>query len=122
MTRGRLIAALIARLRLIFTCRHPAIDANPRVTLTLRTRGGLTTPEIAGAFLDTDTAMGARRTYRRITCRLCAGNLHGSVIRRCCIPDQTPRQPDILTGIFEKLPCNQKKRPSFRSAKSNREV
>ena len=41
---GRLIAALIARLRLIFTCCHPAIDAKSRVTLTLRTRGGLTTP------------------------------------------------------------------------------
>ncbi len=50
------------RLRLIFTCCHPALDAKSRVALTLRTLGGLTTPEIARAFLDTDTTMGARLT------------------------------------------------------------
>ena len=50
------------RLRLIFTCCHPALDAKSRVALTLRTLGGLTTPEIARAFLDNDTAMGARLT------------------------------------------------------------
>ena len=50
------------RLRLIFTCCHPALDAKSRVALTLRTLGGLSTPQIARAFLDTDTAMGARLT------------------------------------------------------------
>src|SRR5215469_18735069 len=39
------------RLRLIFTCCHPAINAEAQVALTLRTLGGLTTPEIAKAFL-----------------------------------------------------------------------
>jgi RNA polymerase sigma factor (sigma-70 family) len=48
------------RLRLIFTCCHPALDLKSRVALTLRTLGGLTTPEIARAFLDTDTTMGQR--------------------------------------------------------------
>ncbi len=48
------------RLRLIFTCCHPALDPKSRVALTLRTLGGLTTPEIAAAFLDTDTTMGQR--------------------------------------------------------------
>jgi RNA polymerase sigma-70 factor (ECF subfamily) len=48
------------RLRLIFTCCHPAIDAKSRVALTLRTVAGLTTPEIARAFLDNDTTMGQR--------------------------------------------------------------
>ncbi len=48
------------RLRLIFTCCHPALDAKSRVALTLRTLGGLTTPEIARAFLDQDTTMGQR--------------------------------------------------------------
>jgi RNA polymerase sigma factor (sigma-70 family) len=48
------------RLRLIFTCCHPALDPKSRVALTLRTLGGLTTPEIARAFLDTDTTMGQR--------------------------------------------------------------
>ena len=48
------------RLRLIFTCCHPALDAKSRVALTLRTLGGLTTAEIARAFLDLEPAMGQR--------------------------------------------------------------
>lgn len=57
------------RLRLIFTCCHPALDEKSRVALTLRTLGGLTTPEIARAFLDQDTTMGQRlsRAKSRIT-------------------------------------------------------
>jgi len=39
------------RLRLIFTCCHPAINQEAQVALTLRTLGGLSTPEIAKAFL-----------------------------------------------------------------------
>ena len=39
------------RLRLIFTCCHPALAIEARIALTLRTLGGLTTPEIARAFL-----------------------------------------------------------------------
>ncbi|MGZ8612179.1 MAG: sigma factor, partial [Actinomycetota bacterium] len=39
------------RLRLIFTCCHPALPMDARVALTLRTLGGLATPEIARAFL-----------------------------------------------------------------------
>ena len=35
------------RLRLIFTCCHPALDQKSQVALTLRTLGGLSTPEIA---------------------------------------------------------------------------
>ena len=49
------------RLRLIFTCCHPALDPKSRVALTLRTLGGQTTPEIATAFLESNTAMGTRR-------------------------------------------------------------
>jgi len=48
------------RLRLIFVCCHPAIEPKSRVALTLRTLGGLTTAEIARAFLDTETTMGQR--------------------------------------------------------------
>ena len=50
------------RLRLIFTCCHPAIEQKSRVALTLRTLGGLSTVEIAAAFLDAETTMGARLT------------------------------------------------------------
>lgn len=50
------------RLRLIFTCCHPALDKKSRVALTLRTLGGLTTNEIARSFLDTEATMGQRLT------------------------------------------------------------
>lgn len=50
------------RLRLIFTCCHPALSMEARVALTLRTLGGLTTPEIASAFLVAETTMGQRLT------------------------------------------------------------
>lgn len=48
------------RLRLIFTCCHPALDLKSRVALTLRGICGLTTQEIARAFLDQDAAMAQR--------------------------------------------------------------
>src|SRR5262249_4464439 len=50
------------RLRLIFTCCHPALAMETRVALTLRLVGGLTVPEIARAFLVQETAMGKRLT------------------------------------------------------------
>lgn len=50
------------RLRLIFTCCHPALEPKSQVALTLRTLCGLTTPQIAAAFLDNDTTMGQRIT------------------------------------------------------------
>ncbi len=50
------------RLELIFTCCHPALSPEARVALTLRTVGGLTTEEIARAFLVTTTTMGQRIT------------------------------------------------------------
>ncbi len=48
------------RLRLIFTCCHPALELKSRVALTLRLLGGLTTAEIARAFLDREATMGQR--------------------------------------------------------------
>ena len=56
------------RLRLIFTCCHPALDPAAQVALTLRTLGGLTTGEIARAFLVAEPAMGKRivRAKRKI--------------------------------------------------------
>jgi RNA polymerase sigma-70 factor (ECF subfamily) len=56
------------RLRLIFTCCHPALDMPARVALTLRTLGGLTTGEIARAFLVAEPTMGKRivRAKRKI--------------------------------------------------------
>ena len=56
------------RLRLIFTCCHPALAMDARVALTLRTLGGLQTPEIARAFLVAETTLAQRlvRAKRKI--------------------------------------------------------
>ena len=56
------------RLRLIFTCCHPALAMDARVALTLKTLGGLTTAEIARAFLTAETTMAQRivRAKRKI--------------------------------------------------------
>lgn len=48
------------RLRLIFTCCHPALEEKSRIALTLRTVCNLTTREIAAAFLDAEKTMGQR--------------------------------------------------------------
>ncbi|MUM19073.1 RNA polymerase sigma factor [Mycobacterium sp. CBMA271] len=50
------------RLRLIFTCCHPALSPEAQVALTLRLLGGLTTPEIANAYLVSESTMAARIT------------------------------------------------------------
>lgn len=47
-------------LRLLFTCCHPALSEEAKVALALRTLSGLTTPEIARAFLVNETTMGQR--------------------------------------------------------------
>jgi RNA polymerase sigma-70 factor (ECF subfamily) len=56
------------RLSLIFTCCHPALATDARVALTLRTLGGLTTPEIARAFIVPEATMAQRlvRAKRKI--------------------------------------------------------
>ncbi len=56
------------RLRLIFTCCHPALNVEARVALTLSTLGGLTTPEISQAFLVPEATMAQRlvRAKRKI--------------------------------------------------------
>jgi RNA polymerase sigma-70 factor (ECF subfamily) len=56
------------RLELIFTCCHPALATDAQVALTLRTLGGLTTPEIARAFLVPEPTMAQRlvRAKRKI--------------------------------------------------------
>ncbi|MDR6970546.1 DUF6596 domain-containing protein [Leifsonia shinshuensis] len=83
------------RLRLIFTCCHPALSVEARVALTLRMVGGLSVPEIARAFLVQDTTMGARIT--RAKAKIAAARIPYRVPAR----EDLPRRVDaVLTVLF----------------------
>ena len=58
------------RLRLIFTCCHPSLTREAQVALTLRTLGGLTTPEIAHAFLVPEATLAQRLVRAKQKIRL----------------------------------------------------
>ena len=82
------------RLRLIFTCCHPALATETRVALTLRMVGGLTVPEIARAFLVEDPAMGRRITRAK------------AKIKAARIPYRVPSAEDLpvrVSGVLAVL-------------------
>jgi RNA polymerase sigma-70 factor (ECF subfamily) len=83
------------RLRLIFTCCHPALAIEARVALTLRSLGGLGTGEIARAFLSSESAMAQRivRAKRKIA----ANNIPYEVP----VVEQMPeRLPAVLATLY----------------------
>jgi RNA polymerase sigma-70 factor (ECF subfamily) len=75
------------RLRLIFTCCHPALAMDARVALTLRMVGGLTVPEIARAFLVQESAMGQRITRAK------------AKIKAARIPYRVPSAQDLPARV-----------------------
>ncbi len=82
------------RLRLIFTCSHPALAMDTRVALTLRMVGGLTVPEIARAFLVQEGAMGRRITRAK------------AKIKAARIPYRVPSAEDLparVSGVLAVL-------------------
>ena len=83
------------RLRLIFTCCHPALASKSQVALTLRTLGGLSTTEIARAFLDNETTMGQRLS--RAKAKIAAAGIPFAVPE----PDQwDERLQSVLSVIY----------------------
>ncbi|GAB7036175.1 MULTISPECIES: RNA polymerase sigma factor [Catenuloplanes] len=82
------------RLRLIFTCCHPALGPETRIALTLRMVGGLTVAEIARAFLVRETAMAQRITRAK------------TKIKAARIPYRVPSAADLperVSGVLAAL-------------------
>jgi RNA polymerase sigma-70 factor (ECF subfamily) len=82
------------RLRLLFTCCHPALAMESRMALTLRMVGGLTMPEIARAFLVQESAMGQRITRAK------------AKIKAAGIPYRVPAREDLparVSGVLAVL-------------------
>ncbi|MDQ2815772.1 MAG: RNA polymerase sigma factor, partial [Actinomycetota bacterium] len=75
------------RLRLIFTCCHPALAMETRVALTLRMAGGLTVPEIARAFLVQESTVGQRITRAK------------AKIKAARIPYRVPSAEDLPSRV-----------------------
>jgi len=78
-------------LRLVFTCCHPVLSTEARVALTLRLLGGLTTPEIARAFLTSEPAIQRRIVRAKRT------------LNEARVPFEVPRGAELATRLSSVL-------------------
>ncbi|MDZ7906014.1 MAG: DUF6596 domain-containing protein [Cypionkella sp.] len=84
-----------ARLRMMFTCCHPALELKSRVALTLRVICGLTTAQIAAVFLDNETTMGQRIT--RAKTKIAQAGIGFAIPAR---EDWPARLQAVLTSVY----------------------
>ena len=83
------------RLRLIFTCCHPALEEKTRIALTLRSLCGLTTAQVAAVFLDAEPTMGQRLSRARA--KIAAARIPFVLPRPEDLPD---RLNSVLTTVY----------------------
>jgi hypothetical protein len=86
------------RLRLIFTCCHPALTVDARVALTLRLLCGLTTAEVAHAFLASEATMAARIT--RAKKKIAAARIPYQVPGPGQLPERLAAVLDVVHLVF----------------------
>ncbi|TKV59188.1 sigma-70 family RNA polymerase sigma factor [Nakamurella flava] len=86
------------RLRLVFTCCHPALAPAAQVALTLRLLGGLSTDEIARAFMVPEPTMGQR--ISRAKAKITAAGIPYRIPRDADLPDRLPPVLAVVYLIF----------------------